>query len=236
MRLCGSSCWSGTSGWRGGGRTWDELWYGCASHYFETYPIHIPGLWKNKCWPIHILPFDFCTHLLLVVRQISQSYHWIPREHAASKNLWAKNMCINWDVSKVGPSQYHITKTCLFKYIENFTTKNWKFSDKISDIFHISAQNIVWGYSLELPRRGCSNENQQSMFLSRSKKNNVYPCKPQFYQIKLYRYVFVMNQEKPGVVYFAKRGIIIYLAALKKGGHSITFTTHIRTIPYIGSY
>ena len=26
-------------------------------------------------------------------------------------------------------------KTCLFKYIENFTTKNWNFSDKNSDIF-----------------------------------------------------------------------------------------------------
>ena len=38
------------------------------------------------------------------------------------------------------------------------------------------------------------------MFLSRNKKNNVYPCKPQFYYIKvglkrsaLYRYVFVMK-------------------------------------------
>ena len=28
-----------------------------------------------------------------------------------------------------------ITKTRLFQYIENFTTKNWKFSDKNSDIF-----------------------------------------------------------------------------------------------------
>ena len=46
-----------------------------------------------------------------------------------------------------------ITKTDLFKYIENFTTKNWKFSDKKkSDIFHISAQNL------------------QSLFLSRNKK------------------------------------------------------------------
>ena len=38
------------------------------------------------------------------------------------------------------------------------------------------------------------------MFLSRNKKNNVYPCKPQFYYIKMgfegvkcYRYVFVME-------------------------------------------
>ena len=75
-------------------------------------------------------------------------------------------------------------KTRLFKYIENFTTKNWKFSDKISDIFHISAQNI------------------EDMFLSRNKKNNVYVCKPQFYYIKVgfkgskwYRRVFVMSLE-----------------------------------------
>ena len=39
----------------------------------------------------------------------------------------------------------HITKTRLFKYIENFTTKTWKKSDKNSNIFHISAQNIDCG-------------------------------------------------------------------------------------------
>ena len=78
-----------------------------------------------------------------------------------------------------------ITKTRLFKYTENFTTKKWKFSDKNSDIFHISAQNIDCGYSLEPPRRGGSNEYPQSMLLSRNKKNNVYLCKPQFYYIKV---------------------------------------------------
>ena len=45
-----------------------------------------------------------------------------------------------------------IPKTRLFKYTENFTTKKWKFSEKKSDIFHISAQNIDSGYSLETPR------------------------------------------------------------------------------------
>ena len=44
---------------------------------------------------------------------------------------------------------------------------------KNSDIFHISAQNIDCGYSLEPPRRGGSNEYPQSMFLSRNKKNNA---------------------------------------------------------------
>ena len=43
-----------------------------------------------------------------------------------------------------------ITKTHLFEYIENFTTKNCKFSDKNSDNLHIfSAQNIDFGYTLD---------------------------------------------------------------------------------------
>ena len=63
--------------------------------------------------------------------------------------------------------------------------KNGNFSDKNSDNFQISAQNIDCGYSFEPPRRGGSNEYLQSMFLSRNKKNNVYPCKPQFYYIKV---------------------------------------------------
>ena len=66
-----------------------------------------------------------------------------------------------------------ITKTRLFKYIDQ---KNENFQMKSSDIFHISSQNIECGYSLEPP---------QSMFLSRNKKNNLYPCKPQFYCIKV---------------------------------------------------
>ena len=57
-------------------------------------------------------------------------------------------------------------KPRLFKYIENFTTnlKNWKFSDKNSDILVISAQNIDCGYSLGPPRRDGSNEYSHSMF------------------------------------------------------------------------
>ena len=51
-----------------------------------------------------------------------------------------------------------ITKTRLFKYIENFASKNWGFSDKNSDMFRISTQNIDCGYSLDPLRRGGSNE------------------------------------------------------------------------------
>ena len=78
-----------------------------------------------------------------------------------------------------------ITKICLFKYTENFTTKKWKFSDKKFWYIHISAQNIDCGYLLEPPRWGGSNENPQSMIWRRCKKNNIYLCKPQFSYINM---------------------------------------------------
>ena len=65
---------------------------------------------------------------------------------------------------------------------------------KKSASFQISAQFIDCVYLLESPRRGGSieysqrggsNEYPQSMFLSKNKKNNVYPCKSQFYCIKV---------------------------------------------------
>ena len=56
---------------------------------------------------------------------------------------------------------------------------------KNSDVFHISAQNIDCGYSLESPRRGGSNEYHYLFFFSRNKTNKVYPSKPQFYYIKV---------------------------------------------------
>ena len=58
-----------------------------------------------------------------------------------------------------------ITKTLLFKYIENFTTKEKEnFQIKNSDIFHNSAQDIDYVYSLEPPRRDDSDEYPQSVF------------------------------------------------------------------------
>ena len=84
------------------------------------------------------------------------------------------------------PGQGHtLRKHAYSNILKILPPKKWKFSDKNSDIFHISAQNIDCGYSLEPPRRGGSNKYPQSMFLSRNKKNNVYPGKPQFYYIKV---------------------------------------------------
>ena len=79
----------------------------------------------------------------------------------------------------------HYENTPIQIYWKFYHKKKWKFSDKNSDIFHISAQNIDCGYSLEPPRQGGSNEYPQSMFLSKNENNNVYPRKPQFYYIKV---------------------------------------------------
>ena len=66
-----------------------------------------------------------------------------------------------------------ITKTCLYNVDPlkpHFHIVKLGFTG-VYIIFHISAQNIDCGYSLEPPRRGGSNEYPQSMFLSRHKKN-----------------------------------------------------------------
>ena len=71
-------------------------------------------------------------------------------------------------------------KTRLFKYIENFTTKNENFQMKNSDIFHIFAQNKACGYKLVPPRRGGSNVYPQSMFWAEIRKITYTPVNPSF--------------------------------------------------------
>ena len=53
------------------------------------------------------------------------------------------------------------------------------------DHFVIFARNRDCGYSLEPPHSGGSNGYPQSMFYNRNKRNNVYPCKPHFFYIKV---------------------------------------------------
>ena len=58
--------------------------------------------------------------------------------------------------------------------------KNESFQMKNSKIFHISAQNIHCGYSLEPPRRGGSNEYPQSMFWAEIRKIMYTPVNSSF--------------------------------------------------------
>ena len=103
---------------------------------------------------------------------------------------WTPTPLFFFTANNLSVSTFMKIKTTLRKHaysnkVNILTTKKWKFSDKNSDIYHTSGQIIDCGYSLEPPRRGGSNEYPQSMFLGWNKKNNVYPCKPQFYYIKV---------------------------------------------------
>ena len=82
-------------------------------------------------------------------------------------------------------SGYSLRKQAYTNTLNILQSKTENFQIKNSDSFHISAQNIDHGYSLEPPRQGGSNKYPQSMFLSKNKKNNAYPCKPQFYYTKV---------------------------------------------------
>ena len=106
--------------------------------------------------------------------------------------LWKRSFL----VFRMTEARVAITKTRLFKYIENFTTKKGEFHIKKSYIFHIFAPNIDCGYSLEPPHhffskhrlwypleppwRGRSKEYPQSIFLSINKNIMYTPINPSF--------------------------------------------------------
>ena len=65
----------------------------------------------------------------------------------------------------VAPRRFKsLRKHAYSNILQNFQPKKENFQMKNLHIFHISAQNINGGYSLELHLRGGSNEYPQSMF------------------------------------------------------------------------
>ena len=69
--------------------------------------------------------------------------------------------------------RFHYENTPI-KYIEKISPpKTEHFQIKNSDKFHIPAQNIDCGYSLEPPRRGGSNEYSQSMYWAEIRKKCI---------------------------------------------------------------
>ena len=82
-----------------------------------------------------------------------------------------------WNVGHCDKTEDHYENK---KYTEKITTKKWKLSDKNSDIFHISAQNVDCGYLLEPPRRGSSNEYPHSMFWAEIRSIMYTPVNPSF--------------------------------------------------------
>ena len=72
-------------------------------------------------------------------------------------------------------SWHNVTKHAYSNLLRILPPKTENFQMKKSGSFHISAQNINCGYLLKPPLLGGSNENPQSMFLSRNMKINIYP-------------------------------------------------------------
>ena len=80
--------------------------------------------------------------------------------------------------------------------------KNESFQiKKKSDIFHISAQNIEYGYSLEPHRRGGSNEYSQSLLLSRNKKSLWVVSSGPTLSTQVLIWVFKAERGKQNVIY-----------------------------------
>ena len=90
---------------------------------------------------------------------------------SAEREIFSGNKYEN--VNTLQKHAYSNIQKILSPKTENFQIKN-------SDIFHISAQNIDCGYSLEPPRRGGSNEYPQSLFWAEIRKIMYTPVNPSF--------------------------------------------------------
>ena len=108
--------------------------------------------------------------LLMIFNVFKMSFHRFYDEYLSQRTTKPTIRC-----TTIVCCYSSITKTCLYNsdpLKPHFYIVKLGFTG-VYIIFLISAQNIYCGYSLEPPRRG-----PKSMFLSRNKKNNVYPCKP----------------------------------------------------------
>ena len=118
--------------------------------------------WKSLYLNRHV--FVMWSHFACICNSIKPRLVWIFAGRTCRKarmftdvaaHMGLKtDICMPKDDTKCGFVTF-ITKTRLFKYILNFTSKNWKFSNKKTQI---SAQNIDCEYSLESHRRGDSDE------------------------------------------------------------------------------
>ena len=130
--------------------------------------------------PFPFLPRKWTSPgLRLLPRVALMSWHmgWISMKFMVIFNLYHSLTTRKQDLTF---HAHHYEKTPIQIYWKFYNPKKWKFSDKNSDIFHISAQNTDCGYSLEPPRRGGSNEYPQSMFWAEIWKLVYTPVNPSF--------------------------------------------------------
>ena len=140
-------------------------------HYFEI--LLLPPADCNG----HV-PFDMFHH----IRPQNDTLGFFWRKYLSEQHWQMRHIrlhgcryvyCIVPNVYPLRKHAYSNILKILWPKIENFQIKN-------SDIFHISAQNIDCGYSLEPPRRGGSNECPQSMFWAEIRQIMYTPVKLSF--------------------------------------------------------
>ena len=134
----------------------------------------------GRCWKPRPSASVFNTShgtwwILMHEKNMFDPYNEVNRKRPQS---WSIDFLKHRKRDRCGTSHY---ENMSIQVYWKFYHQKWKFSDKKkSDMFHISAQNIDCGYSLERPRRGGSNEYPQSMILSRNKKIMYTPVNPSF--------------------------------------------------------
>ena len=110
----------------------------------------------NNCYTVFCFVFVYCKYLFFYCKT-SNFFLRVLMEMGVVGQVGYTIAFPQPGLNKVLP----ITKTRILKFHHQ---KNENFQIKNSDIFHISAQNIDCGYSLEPPQRGGSNEYPQYMF------------------------------------------------------------------------
>ena len=163
---------------------------------FFSYQKHLLGIQKqvqisHGKWAISVQDIEVLLNIKVIIWAGAQHFlACVPSKnsdqpaHPCNLIRVFTGHSVGSQVSKMSSTLWKHAYSNMFKISP---PKNWKFLDKNSNIFHISA-------------RGSSNEYPQSMCLSRNKKNNVYPCKSQFklglWGSTLYRHFFVMSRQQ----------------------------------------
>ena len=82
--------------------------------------------------------------------------------------------------NKTKKASFTLRKHAYLNILKILQPKKENSQIKNTNIFHIPAQNIDSGHSLEPPRRGGSNEYPQSMFFGKIRKIMYTPVNPSF--------------------------------------------------------
>ena len=122
------------SDWWSGGCGFDPRWVGnilswrLIMKYFLRSFSSFRWFKKGSC---QFLSKEFAHYCLTAYRTIPTILYVLLRSNQSTRNAYIRLKGLEAiDMTNCFRNVHIITKTRLFKYIENFTSKNWKFTDK----------------------------------------------------------------------------------------------------------